>query len=55
MTDGFDVLVQLVMAAISTAPSFSSKVLPSTVAVAMPLAVGFLAARSSAVFLPLVS
>jgi len=44
------VLVQLVMAAINTAPSLTSKLLPSTLAGALPLACGFFCARSSAIF-----
>ncbi len=54
MTEGFDVFVQLVIAAISTAPSLSSKLWPSTDTLATPCAVGFFAARSSEDFLTLV-
>ena len=49
-TAGFDVFVQLVMAAINTAPSFTSKLLPSTVAAAAPVALGFFCVRSAAIF-----
>ncbi len=54
-TAGFEVLVQLVMAAINTAPSFTSKLLPPTVAVATPAALGFFCVRSSAIFFTLLS
>ena len=48
ITDGFDVLVQLVMAAMSTAPSLTSKLsLPATLPT--PFADGFFLARSSAI------
>jgi len=50
-----EVLVQLVMAAINTAPSLTSKLLPPTVAVAVPLACGFFCDRSSAIFFTLLS
>jgi hypothetical protein len=50
-TAGFDVLVQLVIAAINTAPSATSNDWPSQFATATPRAEGFLAARSSAIFL----
>ena len=52
-TAGFEVLVQLVMAAISTAPSLTSKLLPPTLAGALPVAWGFFCARSSAIFFTL--
>jgi len=45
--------VQLVIAAMSTAPSFSSKLWPSSVTCAVPLALGFFVARSVEVFAPL--
>jgi hypothetical protein len=48
-TLGFDVLVQLVIAAISTAPSTRSNVWPPLVTVAEPVAPGFFAARSVAI------
>ena len=48
-TAGFDVLVQLVIAAISTAPSATSNDLPPAVATALPVAPGFFCARSSAI------
>jgi hypothetical protein len=57
MTEGLEVLVQLVMAAISTAPSRSSKLEPSRLTWALPCAaVGapvLRAARSSAALLAL--
>ena len=49
-TVGFDVFVQLVIAAISTAPSAHFERLPPRVAAAVPVAPGFFCARSSAIF-----
>ena len=54
-TAGLEVLVQLVIAAINTAPSFTSKRLPPTAAAATPVALGFFCERSSAIFLTLLS
>ncbi len=51
MTEGFDVFVQLVIAAISTAPSFNVKLCPSADTFATPWALGFFTARSSEAFL----
>ena len=49
-TAGFEVLVQLVMAAISTAPSATSKLLLPAATAPLPVAPGFFCARSSAIF-----
>ena len=49
-TAGFEVLVQLVIAAIRTAPSASANEWPPEAMVARPVAFGFFAARSSAIF-----
>src|SRR5262245_55420712 len=48
-TAGFDVFVQLVIAAISTAPSDSSKDLPPDVTAVWPVAFGLTRARSAAI------
>ncbi len=55
MTEGLEVLVQLVMAAISTAPSFSSKLEPSSFTCAVPCAAALRTARSAAAFFALLS
>ncbi len=53
-TAGFEVLVQLVIAAMSTAPSLISTGAAPSLAAAVPVAVGFFWERSSAIFFTLV-
>ncbi len=52
-TAGFEVLVQLVIAAMSTAPSLISTLPSPSLAAAAPLAEGCVCARSSAIFFTL--